>query len=105
MILPTALPVASEGTLFPGAPLCPLTPLPRGPTFFLIYLSVFREGGGERESSICCSTYLCIHWLILTCTLARDGTHNLSYGDDTLTSLATQTYLEAAWAAAAAANL
>lgn len=25
-----------------------------------------KEGvGGEREVSVCCSTYLCIHWLIL----------------------------------------
>ena len=31
----------------------------------------------ERETSICCSTYLCIHWLILVCTLTRDRTHNL----------------------------
>ena len=37
-----------------------------------------RERERERETSICCSTYLCIHWLILVCALARDGTHNLS---------------------------
>ena len=26
---------------------------------------------------VCCSTYLCIHWLILTCTLTGDQTYNL----------------------------
>ena len=26
---------------------------------------------------IYCSTYLCIHWLILVCALTRDQTHNL----------------------------
>ena len=26
---------------------------------------------------MCCSTYLCIHWLILVCVLTRDQTHNL----------------------------
>ena len=40
-----------------------------------------REEGGEREreTSICCSTYLCTHWLILVCalTLTGDGTHIL----------------------------
>ena len=25
------------------------------------------EEGGERETSICCSTYLCILWLLLVC--------------------------------------
>ena len=31
----------------------------------------------EREMLICCSTYLCIHWLILICALTGDQTHNL----------------------------
>ena len=26
---------------------------------------------------MCCSTYLCIHWLILVCALTGDQTHNL----------------------------
>ena len=36
-------------------------------------------GGGERqrETLICCSTYFCIHWLILVCALTRDQTLNL----------------------------
>ena len=39
----------------------------------------FREEGGVREKRtlICCSTYLCIHWLIPICALTRDQTHNL----------------------------
>ena len=37
-----------------------------------------RENGRQRETSICCSTYLCIHWLILVCALSRDQIPNLS---------------------------
>ena len=36
-----------------------------------------REGGRERETSICCSTYLCIHWFILECAMIGDQTCNL----------------------------
>ena len=38
-----------------------------------------RENGGgrERESSMCCSTHLCIHWFLLVCALTGDQTHNL----------------------------
>ena len=36
-----------------------------------------RETEKERETSICCSTYLCIHLLIFVCALTRDQTHNL----------------------------
>ena len=41
-----------------------------------------RNGGREREreTSICCSTYFCIHWLILACALTRDQTHTLLKG-------------------------
>ena len=31
-----------------------------------------RERKGEREREICCSTYLCIHWLILVYALTGD---------------------------------
>ena len=43
------------------------------------YLLIFRERGRgrERETSICSSTYLCIHWLILVCALTWDWTCNL----------------------------
>ena len=49
-------------------------------SFSLISLLLILERGeGERESetSICCSTYLFIHWLILVCALTRDWTCNL----------------------------
>ena len=40
-----------------------------------------KEGGRERERtremSICCSTYLCIHWLISVCALTWDQIHKL----------------------------
>ncbi|KAF6114751.1 hypothetical protein HJG60_010685 [Phyllostomus discolor] len=38
----------------------------------------FRERKGRgREKEICCSTYLCVHWLTLVCAVTRDRTHNL----------------------------
>ena len=48
-----------------------------------IYFSLFilereRKGeienkrGGERKTSLCCFTYLCIHWLFLVCALTED---------------------------------
>ena len=36
-----------------------------------------RETDGQRETSICCSTYWCIHWSILVYALTGDRTHNL----------------------------
>ena len=38
-----------------------------------------REEGEEKEGEtlICCSTYSCIHWLLLVCSLTRDQTYNL----------------------------
>ena len=53
---------------------------------FLVFLFIdYREkiiedsaqNGGRGETSICCSTYLCIHWLLLILVLTRDWTHNL----------------------------
>ena len=41
---------------------------------FVFYFYFLRERGRERT---CCSTYLCIHWLLLVCALTRDGTCNL----------------------------
>ena len=35
------------------------------------------RGERERERLICCSTYLCIHWLMLVCALTGDRTCNL----------------------------
>ena len=36
------------------------------------------ERGREREILVCCSTYLCIHWLILVFALIGDQTQNLA---------------------------
>lgn len=40
-------------------------------------LYYFREEGWVKETSICCSTHLCIHRLILVCALTGDWTHNV----------------------------
>ena len=39
-----------------------------------IYIFIFFS---ERETSICCSIYSCIHWLVFACALCGDWTHNL----------------------------
>ena len=44
--------------------------------FFNIYCLIW-ERERERKRFICCSTYLCIHWLILSCALTGDRTCNL----------------------------
>ena len=46
-------------------------------SFFFLILDRGRESVREKETLICCSTYLCIHLLILARTLTRDQTHNL----------------------------
>ena len=43
---------------------------------FFLFIS-FRDREEPGVGGICCSTYLCIHWLVLICPLTRDGTHNL----------------------------
>ena len=43
----------------------PLIPL----QIFLNLLILESDKGGVRKTSICCSTYLCIHRLILVCAL------------------------------------
>ena len=51
-----------------------------------------REGGRKRETSICFSTYLCFHWLLLLLwALTRDQSRNLTlaYWDNALTNWAT----------------
>ena len=49
------------------------------PSFlFKIFKIYFRERRGRgKERSICFSTYLCSHWFILVCVLARDQTSKL----------------------------
>ena len=57
---------------------------------FQIFILIF-----EKETSICCSTYLCIHWLILACALTRDRTCNLGIWEqrgNQLSYLATVSY-------------
>ena len=46
--------------------------------FILKFFIIFRERKRERETSVCCSTHLCIHWFILACALTGDQTNNLS---------------------------
>ena len=46
--------------------------------FFIAFRQRKREG--ERKTSVCCSTYLCIHWLILFCTLTGDQGPNAQPG-------------------------
>ena len=83
---------------------------------FLIFLLILEErklgrerergrDGAGRERLICCSTYLCIHWLILVLALTRDQTHSLGVLNDALTNWATWPghkvfWLRAQWVAA-----
>ena len=43
----------------------------------------------ETKTSICCSTYLCIHWLLLICALTEIEIATLTYQEDALTNWAT----------------
>lgn len=43
---------------------------------FVLFFNLFIDLR-EREPSVCCSTYLCMHWLLLICALIRDGTCSL----------------------------
>ena len=45
--------------------------------FHLLILEREWKGKRKKETSICCSAYLCIHCLLLLCALTRDRTHNL----------------------------
>ena len=45
--------------------------------YWLQILYIYIYGERERDAWICCSTYICIHWLILTCALTEDRTCNL----------------------------
>ena len=48
-----------------------------------------RKGERERRRSICCSTYLCFHWLILVCAQTGDQSAILAH-QDALTNRATR---------------
>ena len=57
---------------------------------FSLSLSLSALKKRERETLICCYTYLCIHWLIFVCALAkRMGQATLVYQNNTLTNWAT----------------
>ena len=45
--------------------------------FFNFYLLILEGGRREWETTICCSTYLCIHWLLLVCALTGNRYCNL----------------------------
>ena len=49
-----------------------------------------RDRERERETSICCSTYLCIHWLILICPLTGTEPTTLVYQDNAPTNWTTR---------------
>ena len=50
--------------------------------FFLLEKGKGREGEREKERTlIYCSTYSCIHWLLLVCALTRDQTFNLGISE------------------------
>ena len=44
----------------------------------LIFYGLIWEREREKETSICCSTYWCIHWLIPVCALTGDWTCNFN---------------------------
>ena len=58
--------------LWLSGPLREFNPLP---SFKKIFIYWFER---ERETTICCSIYQCIYWLILVCALTGDQIHNLS---------------------------
>ena len=45
--------------------------------FYVLILKGEGKGGGE--TLICCSTYLCIHWLILVRALTEDQPRSQGY--------------------------
>ena len=52
---------------------------------------IFGEREERRHRNICCSTYLCIHWLIFVCALTGEQTHNkIGISGQRLTNWATQ---------------
>ena len=60
-------------------------------TAFFKKLILEREEGRERETLVCCSPYLCIHWLIFVCALTGDQTHNLGTSGQRSTQPSKQT--------------
>ena len=59
---------------------------PSAHSLLKVFVYWFEQG---RETSICCPTYLCIHWLILVCAPPGIELTTLAYRDDALTSWTT----------------
>lgn len=55
-------------------------------TIILVIFCLIDLRERERERPICCSSYLCIDWLIPVCALTGNRTATLVYPDNTLTS-------------------
>ena len=65
----------------------------------LFLVIIFRERGRKRErkeTSICCSTYSCIHWLLLVYVLTGDRTCNLAVLRQHSNQLSTQPGMDTA---------
>ena len=50
-----------------------------------------RERERDKQTLICCSTYLCIHWLILVCAMTRGGICH--FGISGWTELSSQSHI------------
>lgn len=48
---------------------------------FFKKLIFLRKRKGERQTSVCCSAYVCIHWSLLACALTRVESTALVCGD------------------------
>lgn len=55
--------------------------------FFYVYFFILE--GGERETLIWFSTYLCLHWLFLVCAMTGDEPATLAYTSMRLTTRVT----------------
>ena len=95
VLMGTVHPRLSDITVCPESPECNIW-LPLKPEikifmwqfFKIFFLTYWFER--ERETLVCCSTFSCIHWLILVCAPTGDGTHNCGAWDDALTNLTTR---------------
>ena len=62
--------------------------------FFIDWFFKRERGGGReggRETPVCCSNYLCMHWLILVHAWPGAAPATVAYQDDALTNWATRT--------------
>ena len=59
---------------------------PHQPKLFFLFIDVRQR---EKETSLCCSTHLCIRWLLLACAWPEIKPVTVTYRDNTLTKWAT----------------